>query len=274
MVDETHFAFSNKKKKLRMIISIIGSGNTATVLGKLSKENNHVINEVVGRNKIAVQQLSEKLNANACAEILQLNKNSDLYIIAVKDDAVANVSEQLNLNNKIVVHTCGSVPMNVLANTSVHYGVLYPLQSLRKELNYSPVIPFLIDSNNDFVRRTIFNFASSISGSVIYANDETRLHYHLAAAIVSNFSNHLFALAQDYCYANKTDFSLLLPLIEETVNRVHYYDAGMMQTGPAMRGDETIIQKHLQLLNEFPQLRNMYEVISKSIQQYYLNKKS
>ena len=144
---------------------------------------------------------------------------------------------------------------------------MYPLQSLRKELNYAPVIPFLVDGNNDFTREAIFNLATSLSQPVSFANDETRLQYHVSAIIVSNFTNHLFALAKNYCDANKTDFNLLLPLIEEIVHRLHNYDPSTMQTGPAIRGDETTIQKHLQLLNEFPALKNIYEVMSNSIKQ-------
>lgn len=251
-----------------MIISIIGSGNTATVLGKLLKENNHTINEITGRNKTAVNNLAELLNAHACAELNKLNKNSDAYIIAVNDDAVAAVSVQLKLNNKIVVHTCGSVSVNVLEATSENYGVLYPLQSLRKEINYTPVIPFLVDGNNNFTKENVFNLASSISNSVTKADDATRLKYHLSAIVVSNFSNHLFALAKEYCDSNNTNFNLLLPLIKETVNRMHYYNPAAMQTGPAARGDETVIHKHLGLLNDFPQLKKTYEVMSESIKNY------
>lgn len=251
-----------------MMISIIGSGNTATVLGKLLKENNHTINEITGRNKTAVNNLAELLNAHACVELNKLNKNSEAYIIAVNDDAVAEVSAQLDLNDKIVVHTCGSVSINVLEKASENYGVLYPLQSLRKELSYAPAIPFLVDGNNAFARENIFNLASSISNYVTSADDATRLKYHLSAIVVSNFSNHLFALAKGYCDSNNTNFDLLLPLIEETVNRMHYYNPAAMQTGPAARGDEAVIQKHLMLLNHFPQLQNLYEVISESIKNY------
>ena len=100
------------------------------------------------------------------------------------------------------------------------------------------------------------------------ANDETRLQYHLSAIIVSNFSNHLFALAKEYADRNNIDFNLLLPLIEETVDRLRYFQPAAMQTGPAARGDETTMQKHLQLLNDFPQLRNIYEVMSDSIRRF------
>jgi predicted short-subunit dehydrogenase-like oxidoreductase (DUF2520 family) len=249
-----------------MIISIIGSGNTATVLGEVLRKNGHIINEVAGRNKTAVQQLAEKLEANTCTDLIQLNKNSDMYVIAVRDDAVAEVSAQLNQDEKIVAHTCGSVPIHVLAGASNNYGVFYPLQSLRKELGYSPVIPFLIDGNNDFSRENILNLAASVSHQVIIANDETRLQYHLSAIIVSNFTNHLFALAKEYCDSNKADFKLLLPLIEEIVNRLEFYEPVSMQTGPAIRGDKKTIQKHLALLEDFPQLKKVYEMMSESIQ--------
>jgi predicted short-subunit dehydrogenase-like oxidoreductase (DUF2520 family) len=251
-----------------MIISIIGSGNTATVLGKLFAEKKHTISEVSGRNKTAVNVLADKLNANVCVNINELNKNSDIYIIAVKDDAVDEVSSELKLNNKIVVHTAGSVAINVLKGASENYGVLYPLQSLRKELNYAPAIPFLVDGNNDSTAKTISNLAASISPNVFIADDETRLRYHLSAIIVSNFTNHLFVLAKDYCDKNKIEFNLLLPLIKETVKRLHSYEPSEMQTGPAIRGDEQTIQKHLQLLNDFPQLKNIYEMMSESIMKF------
>jgi len=248
-----------------MNITVIGSGNVATILGKLLKKNNHTVNEVVGRNEIAVRNLAETLDAGFCSTLQQMNKDSDLFIIAVKDDAVAEVSGQLSLNEKTVVHTCGSVSAKVLEQASKNYGVLYPLQSLRKELNYSPAIPFLVDGNSDSTRQTVLNLASSVSGIVIGANDEIRLQYHLSAIVVSNFSNHLFALAKEYCDKNDTDFKLLLPLMEETVHRMHYYDPADMQTGPAARGDELTIQKHLKLLETFPALQKNYTLMSESI---------
>lgn len=248
-----------------MNISIIGSGNVAFVLGQLFKKNNYSINEVAGRNATAVQQLAEKLNARTCLDINYIDKGSDAYVLAVKDDAVATVVAQLQLNDKILVHTCGSVSMNVLATASVNYGVLYPLQSLRKELYYQPSIPFLVDGNNENVRNAVFNLATTISEKAIIANDETRLQYHLSAIIVSNFTNHLFAVTKHYCDANNIDFELLFPLIEETVNRMQYYDPINMQTGPAIRGDETTMQKHIQLLAAFPELKKIYELMSTSI---------
>ena len=247
-----------------MKISLIGSGNVATVLGRLLKQNNFIIDEVAGRNKMHAHNLAQELNASP-VDIETISKNSDIYIIAVNDDAIETVSNQLMIDEKIVVHTCGSVSINVLKNASKNFGVLYPLQSLRKEISYSPLIPFLIDANNGYSKNIITTLATSVSDNVIYANDEQRMQYHLSAVIVSNFTNHLFSLTKEYCTTNNIDFDLLIPLIEEVVNRLQNFNPAEMQTGPAIRGDMSTIKKHLALLKDFPQLKNIYEIMSESI---------
>ena len=249
-----------------MNITIIGSGNVAFVLGKVFIAANHSIYEVVGRNEKAVADLAAMLNAKPCFSIKEMNNEPDFFVVAVKDDVVAEVSNQINVAQKIVVHTCGSVSINALQSTSEKYGVLYPLQSLRKELSYTPEIPFLIDGNNQYAKDAIESFASSFAKTIIHTDDETRLHYHLSAIISSNFTNHLFALTKDYCDKNNVDFQALSPLIKETINRIRYYDPAAMQTGPAARGDQLTIQKHLALLEHFPALKKVYELMSESIQ--------
>lgn len=250
-----------------MKITIIGSGNAATVLGKLLVQQGHRIQAVAGRNMEAVSALAKELHAAAATDLSCIRQDSDVYIIAVKDDAVAAVASQLQLQNKLVVHTCGSVPMQVLLPASNRCGVLYPLQSLRKELIYLPAIPFLIDGSDPASLETIRVLASGISGRVIQADDGLRLQYHLVAIIVSNFSNHLFALAEQYAAAHDVEFKMLMPLIEETVQRMHHYAPQQMQTGPAARGDDAVIEKHLQLLQNTPKLKAIYELMTKSIQQ-------
>ena len=251
-----------------MNISLIGSGNVATVLGRLLKKNGHVIVEIAGRNHSHAAALAMELCASVCDAPQHINQESDMYIIAVSDDAVSAVSSALSLNEKIVVHTSGSVSADVLNHASKNVGVLYPLQSLRKDTNYFPSIPFLIDGNNKTTLETIRDIAGTISRNVTEANDGMRLHYHLSAVAVSNFTNHLFALTKQYAVSNNIEFNLLLPLIEEIVNRLHHYEPAAMQTGPAARGDETTIKKHLALLEKFPQLKHIYEAMSQSIQDF------
>jgi predicted short-subunit dehydrogenase-like oxidoreductase (DUF2520 family) len=190
--------------------------------------------------------------------------------MCVSDDAVENVAKQLSLKNKIVVHTSGAVSKNVLQNCTENFGILYPLQSLRKELNYIPDIPFLIDGNLPGTINAIETFAKSFSKKVYRAGDEERLKLHVAAVIVSNFTNHLYTLAKDYCEKEKTDFSLLVPLIKEVAARTENYEPKKMQTGPAIRNDGITIEKHLEILFAQPGLQKIYAQLTQSIQSYYL----
>src|SRR5690242_20472182 len=193
-----------------MKISIIGAGNVATVLGRLLKFKEFIIEEIVSRNKIHAEKLAQELNADAIENIQSLSSNSDVYIIAVNDDQIEAAGNQLKANEKIVVHTCGSASMNVLKNTSKNIGVLYPLQSLRKEISYLPAIPFLIDANNNYSKEIISELAKSLSDNITEANDEQRMQYHLSAVITSNFTNHLLSLTDEYCRINNIRFSQLL----------------------------------------------------------------
>jgi predicted short-subunit dehydrogenase-like oxidoreductase (DUF2520 family) len=252
-----------------MNVVLIGAGNAATVLGRLTKSSGHTIFEVVSRNETHAQILATKLDAKAQIDISAVTKNADIYIISVSDNSIETLADQLQLKNKIVVHTSGSVSKKVLQNVSELYGVLYPLQSLRKESEHIPEIPLLIDGNTQETIRIIQTFAETISEKVFYANDEERSKLHVAAVFVSNFTNHLYTLAADYCKKEGADFLVLVPLIKEVAERTGMYDAREMQTGPAIRNDATTIQKHLQLLSSNPQMKKIYEVMTESIRAFY-----
>ncbi|QEC66450.1 DUF2520 domain-containing protein [Panacibacter ginsenosidivorans] len=252
-----------------MNIVLIGSGNVATVLGKSLKEAGHNIAAIVSRNKEHAMELARILQADSTTDIKHIYTDADLYIIAVADNAVKEVAESLHIQGKIVVHTSGAVSKDILRNVTKNYGVLYPLQSLRKEINYKPVIPLLIDSNNPETLNAIRLLAESISSKVAVANDEQRLKLHVAAVMAANFSNHLYTLTVDYCSRENIPFYMLIPLIQETAIRLNEFAPKDTQTGPAIRGDYTTIQKHLELLADYPQLKSLYESISKSITDFY-----
>lgn len=252
-----------------MKVTIIGSGNVATVLGRKILASQNEIVEVISKHQANAVLLAEELKAKNGEDIKTINHDSDLYMIAVNDSAVTEVANSLRLDKGIVVHTSGSVSKNVLQDCSEEFGVLYPLQSLRKEIITTPVIPLLVDGNDFSVTKKIFDFAEKLSSQVHEANDEKRLQLHLAAVIVSNFTNHLFTLAEDYCKKAYLNFSFLLPLIQETLNRVSNFSPSQIQTGPAIRGDESTIAKHLELLENFPDLKNIYLQMSESIIKKY-----
>jgi predicted short-subunit dehydrogenase-like oxidoreductase (DUF2520 family) len=215
------------------------------------------------------EELAETFSASASTDLKNPDPSADLYVIAVSDTAVAAVASELRLNNKLVVHTAGAVSKDVLSGSSKNYGVLYPLQSLRSELNEQPEIPFLVDGNTEDDLTLITEFANTISNQVQQANDEQRLKLHVAAVMVSNFTNHLYTLARAYCLQEHVDFTMLLPLVSAVADRLHEYEPAAVQTGPAVRNDEITIQKHLALLQHHPALKTMYILFTESIRKMY-----
>ncbi len=249
-----------------MKVVIVGAGNVATVLGRLIKKAGHEILQVVSRHEVNAGVLADELVCAFTDNSGVIDKSADLYLIAVTDSAMTQLDETYHLGNKLVVHTAGSVSKEVLKNVTYNYGVLYPLQSLRKEnMHLQQDIPLLVDANNDAALKTLEDFAQTISKNVHKANDEQRLKLHVAAVLVSNFTNHLYALAADYCDKEAADFKLLLPLIEETALRLRHHLPGEMRTGPAARKDIKTLQKHLGLLSQYPAIHNIYLKMTDSI---------
>jgi len=248
-----------------MRVTLIGSGNVATILGRLIRERGHDIIQVYGRNRAAVTELAKELNADGIVDRSQLHHNSDLFLIAVSDNAIEAIAGSIDVGNHLVVHTAGSVSREVLRQSSKNYGVLYPLQSLRKEVAELPEIPLLVDGNTREDLTLLLDFAGSLSAQVRQADDAERMHYHLAAVFANNFTNHLYEMAENYCSKNGAEFRLLLPLIEQLPARLRDHSAAQLQTGPAKRNDRQTMEKHLQMLNDMPVLQSFYEQFSKSI---------
>ncbi|MDP4263140.1 MAG: DUF2520 domain-containing protein [Bacteroidota bacterium] len=252
-----------------MDIVIIGSGNVASVLGRKFKTGGHRILQVVSRNASAASKLAYEWDTESTNYISLINKNAEVYIIAVADDAIGDIASELAIPaKKIVAHTAAAVSKDILRKVSSHYGVFYPLQSLRKEMTLLPDIPIFFDGNDEKTTKTLEQLAHSIAREkVLRADDDSRLKLHVAAVIVSNFTNHLYSLAEEYCRKEGLDFKQLLPLIEETALRIKDISPQQAQTGPAIRHDKETLEKHLQLLKNYPQLKNIYLLLTESIQQ-------
>lgn len=250
-----------------MNIVIIGSGNTAAILGRKFKKAGHEILQIVSRNASTASQLAYEWNTESANYISLLNKNADVYIIAVNDNAVAEITRDLKLPGKVVAHTAASVHADVLKNVTAHYGVFYPLQTLRKEMSRLPDIPVYFDGHDTIAKQVLQQLALSVSYyPPVEAGDEQRVKLHVAAVIVNNFVNHLLALAEEYCKREGIAFAQLLPLIDETVSRIKEVSPKQAQTGPAIRHDDETIRRHLKILEGHPELKNIYLLLTSSIQ--------
>lgn len=244
---------------------MLGAGNTATVLSELIVKAGHEIVQVISRNEENARTLASSYRASTAALDAERFADAELYIVALHDAALDHVEKIPALKDKFVVHTAGAVSMNVFKDITATYGVLYPLQSLSKFVDYVPEIPFLVDGNNQETMHRVLGFAKTLSDKVIEANDTERLNYHVAAVFVSNFTNHLYALAELFCEKERIDFKTLFPLIDETTLRAKSISPFLTQTGPAIRDDIFTLNRHLQALASYPDLKYVYLKLSESI---------
>lgn len=251
-------------------ITIIGSGNVATLLSKVIVNKGFSINQIFSKLKINAEILIKKLATNqqirATDSIAEIDNTSDIYIICVKDDVIATVVNQFLFKDKLIVHTSGSVDITVF-NGFNQFGVFYPLQTFSKEKETDlTTVPFCIEGNSKQTTQLLIDLATSFSNKVYKINSEQRKMLHLAAVFACNFTNYMYAVAEEITTKNNIDFDILIPLIQETVKKIEYQSPKKAQTGPAKRKDFNTIQKHLQLLEDDDELKEIYQLISSRIE--------
>ncbi len=252
-----------------MDIVIIGTGNIAHLLAKCFSGAAHRIVQWVGRNEAMLQSLAAQYNTAYTTDMQQVHHHADLYIMAVSDDAIAGLAKQFPVQNALLVHTAGSIDHDILLGATERVGTFYPLQSVRKENNTIPPLTILVDAANDNDATLLYQLGVSIHAETAIVSYQDRLHYHLCAVMVSNFTNYLYTLSESYLEAHQLSFKMLLPLIHEVTNRLEYSNPYDVQTGPAVRNDVQTIEKHLALLSDFPQIKEVYALMTKLIRQTY-----
>jgi hypothetical protein len=253
-----------------MRVTLIGSGNVATVLGRRIHEGGHVIQQVYSRNPSHAETLAVELSAAAVSQFGDIDDLSDLYLVCLADQVTERLSEELKLQGKLIAHTAGSVSINALQDVSDNYGVVYPLQTLRKELKQSPFLPILVDGNNPWNKTKLSAFAQSFADRVEEADDEKRKILHLSAVMCNNFSNYLFSITEEFCEKEGVDFRMIVPLLEETAKRVAFASPREMQTGPAIRSDESTMNKHRSMLKGHPAILEVYNWFTAKISEYFI----
>jgi len=249
-----------------MNIVCIGSGNVATHLAIAFKAMGAEIVQVWSKDSRNAEILAALTKAKPIQSWAELDRSADCYVIAVKDDVIATVAAHLKGVKGIVVHTSGATAMDALAGAGSGYGVLYPLQTFSKTKAVDlKKVPFCIEGDRPETLEKIAAIAQLLSHEVAEVSTEQRKILHLAAVFACNFSNHLYHLSSQLLAQHELKFDLLKPLIMETAAKIQYASPAEVQTGPAVRGDEETMRKHLDLLKDSPELQHIYELLSNSI---------
>lgn len=235
-------------------IAIIGNGNVGS----------HLIAALSGK--------AETLSVSA-RTLEGLPPDADLYIIAVKDEALPDVAGKLRNARGIVAHTSGSLPMQIL--DTPRRGVFYPLQSFTKEIDVNmKEVPILIEGCTQEVTDMLMGYAGLISDNVLIADSERRKMIHLAAVFANNFVNHLLLHSERILNGVSIDLSVLRPLVETTVSKAFTQGPAASQTGPAVRGDMNVIGRQCSMLGDDTLPRNIYDLMTRSIMEHVKNSKS
>ncbi|MBN1252586.1 MAG: DUF2520 domain-containing protein [Bacteroidales bacterium] len=253
-----------KKKDLNIVL--IGAGNVASHLSIELLNTGCNILQIYSRNIDSAKELAQKTNSDYTNNLNLLNKNADLYIVSITDNAIKGIIQHPDFKTDNIVHTAGSVGIEVFKTHSENYGVFYPFQTFSKGKNINfKEIPICIEASNKNFEDFLFNLANKISNKVYKMNSEQRKYLHLSGVFASNFANHMFYIASNILQEQNIDNKILNPLIQETANKLLQLSAFDAQTGPAVRNDTESIKKHLDLLSSKPEFIQIYKLISEDI---------
>ena len=263
-----HISFKIIKFVGMMKVTLIGAGNLATQLGKSLKKAGVIISQVYSRTEDSARTLGELLEAEWLTDIKALRDETDIYIFSVKDSVLCELISEVckSRGDKLFLHTAGSMSMSCFEGKALHYGVFYPMQtfSKTKDVDFER-IPVFIEGNSIETEDVIRSLANKLSQRVIRLSSADRKYLHLAAVWACNFTNYCYTVASDILGEHGIPFDVMLPLINETTEKIQKISPKEAQTGPAVRGDRNVMSKQLELMNGKEDLQELYKMLSKGI---------
>ncbi|MDR1883169.1 MAG: DUF2520 domain-containing protein [Prevotella sp.] len=248
-----------------MKVVFIGAGNVATHLAVKLYEHSFDIAQVYSRTPESASLLASLVHAAPVTDIASVTGDADLYIFSVKDSVIESLASKLPRNKGIWIHTAGSVPLDVFGKFTSRYGVLYPFQTFSKyrSPDWRDIAVF-IEASDAGSLSALQAVARQLSDKVSVLSSGDRKYVHLAGVFVCNFTNHMYALSKLFLEKANLPFDIALPLIDETALKVRSLTPEKAQTGPAIRHDENVIGRHLEMIED-EKTREIYRLISENI---------
>ncbi len=249
-------------------VALIGAGNINWHLGAALPSKHFKVSQVYSKTRKSAQALAKRLKCKFTTRLDKIDAEANIVLIAVSDDAIPKVAKGLSYledGKRLFIHTSGNTDLKVLGKYFSNHGIFWPPQSIRKEKNINiQQTPFVVVAKEESTKE-VMRFAKKLSKKVSLLNEEQKVQFHLAAVFANNFTNHIFSIAYDICQQQNLDFSLLFPIIQQTIANIEKGNPDDFQTGPAIRGDKKTIQAHQKLLNKNSDVKKIYSLLSKSI---------
>ncbi len=271
MLDPNHnlwlglFLYFRSPMKTALNIAIVGTGNLAWHLAKAIDSSEHHLLQILSRDRNRAKEFAKEVSSKGISSIEYLDSRVEIVILALADKALTGKYIAQFPKNIIICHTSGSISMRVL-NSHKQHGIFYPLQtfSKQKEVDFSN-IPICLEANNKQVFEKLNVLANSLSSRVYEINSKQRKALHIAAVFACNFTNLMYQISNDICTEAKVDFDILRPLIEETAAKVQNHFPNDVQTGPAKRNDDRVIESHIKYLDNEPDYQEIYHMLTHEI---------
>lgn len=257
-----------------MKVVFIGAGNVATHLASVMDSTGFEIIQIFSQTIESAKALSEKLSKKPTYinQIDQIDNRADLYIFSIKDSALQQVVSQIKPNSGIWTHTAGSMSIDLFSGYADHFGVIYPLQTFSKN---KPIdwtnIPIFLEASDTDTLDVLKSVADQLSKSVYELSSDKRKYVHLTGVFACNFTNYMYSVSADILQQAGLPFEVALPLIDETCAKVHTLSPKEAQTGPAIRFDENVMNRHIDLIED-AKLKEIYRLISEKIHENHLKK--
>ena len=250
-------------------VSLIGSGNIAHWLVYAMRRAGVKVRQVYSRQLSHAEMLAVKADAEPIDCLENLRTDSDLYIFAVKDDSYAELLPQLTFRLPLAVHTAGSLSIKIFEPYAESYGILYPYQSVNKDMDFKDVVvPLCVEANDNTIENELFAFAQRLSPTVTQLDESQRLVLHRAAIFGCNFTNAMYSIVYDILQEHHIDWQMILPLLKNTMEKVKKRNPHEAQTGPAQRGDRNVIDLHLKALQD-EKLKKIYSLMTEYIMSFH-----
>lgn len=245
---------------------LLGSGNVATHLYRAFAASKKV--QVVQVYNHSANNLEMFTGHTPVTTSLSELFKADVYLLALKDDVIVEVSNKLKDKKGLIAHTSGAV--SLLETSGIdRAGVFYPLQTFSRQRDMDhEKIPFCLEAKKPEDLQLLKELANEVSGKAYEINSEQRKKLHLSAVFVCNFVNHLYTMGENICRENGIPFSILQPLIQETAQKVEKASPAKVQTGPAIRHDQSTIAAHLKLIDSI-ETKEIYQLLTNAIQSFH-----
>ena len=252
-----------------MKIVVIGSGKVATWFGEVLFKNKQEIIQIYSRNISNAKILADKINSTAIDDLKKINTSADVYILAVKDDAVEKVISDLPPLKGLVINTSGSMDISILKNVSGSFGVMWPVVSVTNPMNNDNEFVMSVEASDDHSLQQVEKISSLFTNQIYKLTTAQRQVLHLSAVFGNNFTNYFITIAQDLLTENNIHPSILQPMLRNMVKQYDKLPAEQLQTGPAKRKDTGTMQRHIHLLQNKPEWQMLYKLISENIREKY-----